>query len=276
MDDYIVNRIEDILNIIKSAGGKHLLLSPETFNNTIYNGVIDIMENAVMPVAYVLLGLLFVFELYNITIRTEGMQGTMSAEIPFRVMIKLVLCKWAIDSTKVIMNAIYNISDQLNANIGNRIQGTSSLTPADINTIRTTIEKMDFGVKLMTSVEVTLIYLVVQLVMIIISVIVVGRMIEIYIMMAVAPVPLATLPNAEISSVAKNFLKAFAAVCLQGVLIYIVIAMFPLLIGNDVVGKINDPADFSKYLMTATGYSFVLLISIFATGRWAKSICNAM
>jgi len=278
MDDYIISRIQDIFNSVTSAGasGGSLMLSPQTFNGAIYSGVIKMMESGVMPVAYVILGLFFVLELYNITIRTEGQQGTMGIEIPFKVMFKIVLCKTAIDSTKLILEAMYAVSTQLINNIRGVISGSGSLTTANLDAVRTSVASMDFGVKLMTSVEVTLIYLIVQFVMIIITVIVVGRMIEVYVMMAVAPVPLATFPNAEMSSIAKNFLKGFAAVCLQGVLIYIVVAIFPLLFGNAAMGKVDDPANFSASMMNAAGYSFVLLISVFATGKWSKMICNAM
>lgn len=276
MVDYIVSRIEAIFNIVISAGTGNLVLSPETFNASIYNGVLVIMKNAVMPVAYVLLGLLFMFELYNVTVRTESPQGTLGVEIPFRVMFKMVVCKTVIDSTELILGAVYGISTEIIGNIGTTISGGNTLTPADIEVIRALIEDMEFGVKLMTAVEVTLIYLIVKFVMVIVSVIVVGRMVELYVLMSVAPIPFATFPNAEMSGVGKNYLKAFAAVCLQGVLIYIVVAMFPLLFGNATMGDISDPNNFSESLMTAAGYAFVLLISIFATGRWAKSICNAM
>lgn len=276
MVDYIISRIEAIFNTVVSVGGSGLVLSPETFNSTIYHGVNTIQSVAVMPVANVLLGLLFVLEMYNVTIRTDIQGGTMGAEIPFRVMFKIAICKYFVDSTPDVLNAIYWISTKVITNMQGIITGGQSLTPADINAIRTAVENMDFGVKLMTSVEVTLIYLIVEFVTVIISVIVVGRMVELYIMMGVAPLPMATLPNADLSGVAKNFLKGFAAVTLQGVLIYIVVAIFPLLFGSASIGNINDPSNFSKSLMTAAGYSFVLLISIFATGRWAKSICNAM
>jgi hypothetical protein len=276
VEDYIINKISAIFSLVISAGNGNLILDPASFHSGIYNGIMLIVTNAVMPVAHVILGLLMVLELYNITIRTEGNHGTMGIEIPFKVMFKIVLCKVAIDSTKLLLEAIYSISSQLIVNIGRTITGTSQLTPADVDLIRVSIEGMDFGVKLMTSVEVTLIYFIVQFVMVIINVIVVGRIIELYVMMGIAPIPLATLPNAEISGVAKNFLKSYAAVCLQGVLIYLVIAMFPLLFANSTMGDVSDAADFSKSLMTAAGYSFVLLISVFASGRWAKSICNAM
>jgi hypothetical protein len=51
--------------------------------------------------------------------------------------------------------------------------------------------------------------------------------------------------------------------------------MFPFLFRSATLGNINDAANFSKSLMTATGYSIVLLVSIFASGKWAKSIMNA-
>lgn len=276
MVDYIISRIEAIFNTVISAGDGNLVLSPESFNASIYNGVLLIMKNAVMPVAYVLLGLLFITELYNITIRTDHQSGIMAMEIPFRAMIKVALCKVVVDSTELILSAIYNISAQIITNIGTTISGGTTLTPADMEVIRAVVEDMDFGVKLMTAVEVTLIYLIVKFVMVIVSVIVVGRMMELYVLMAVAPVPLATFPNVEMSGIAKNFLKSFAAVCLQGVLIYIVVAMFPLLFGNAAMGDISDTSNFSESLITAAGYSFVLLISVFATGKWAKSVCNAM
>ncbi len=276
LEDYIIDKITNIFSLVISAGGGDLILDPSSFHAGIYNGIMLIVSNAVMPVANVILGLLMVLELYNISIRTEGNQGTMGIEIPFKVMFKIVLCKVAIDSTQLILSAIYSISTQLIVNIGDSIIGSSQLTPANIDQIRATIGGMDFGVKLMTSVEVTLIYFIVQFVMVIINVIVVGRIIELYVMMGIAPIPLATLPNAEMSGVAKNFLKGYAAVCLQGVLIYLVIAMFPLLFANSTMGDVSDAVDFSKSLMTAAGYSFVLLISVFASGRWAKTICNAM
>lgn len=274
MEDYIVNRIQDIFDLALSVGGDRLNLEPKTFNPAIYNGIISIMNNAVMPVAYTILGLLFVLEMYNITIRTEGQYGTMGIEVPFKVMFKIVICKTALDSTKLILEAIYEISTKVINNIGSTLSGSSTLTPADIDSIRAIVDRMNFGVKLLTAVEITIIYLIVQFINLIVMAIVVGRMIEIYVMMAIAPIPIATLPNAELSGVGKNFLKYFAAICIQGVLIFIVASIFPMLFGS--IGSIDDPANFSKSLLTATGYSIVLLIAIFSTGKWAKSICNAM
>jgi uncharacterized membrane protein YczE len=132
---------------------------------------------------------------------------------------------------------------------------------------------MDFSVQLMTCVQVTIIWLIVKLSMLMVGVIIAGRMIEIYVQMAIAPIPIATFPNSEMSNIGKNFLKSFAAVCIQGVLIYIVVNMFGLLFGE--MGDIGGATNFTDSLLAAAGYSFVLVIAIYSTGRWAKSICNA-
>ena len=277
MVDYIINRIDGIFNSVINVGDGNLIISPENFNSSIYNGVQMISENAVKPIAYLILGLLLVLELYNISVRTEiAGSGQTGVEIVIRTMIKLALCKIVIDNVDVILETIYAISATVISNIGNTINGGNPLEPADLEVIKNILEDMDFGVKLLTAVEVTLIWFIVKFTMLFITVAVISRMIELYVLLAIAPIPVSTIPNIELSSVAKNFLKYFTAVCLQGVLIYIVVAMFPLLFGSAILGDINDAQNFSNSMLTAAGYSFVLLIAIFACGRWAKSICNAM
>lgn len=273
MEEYIMSLIKDVINGVNKTGSGILLQSPETFNKTLYDGVISIMNNAVMPVAYVLLGLLFMLELYNITIRTEGMHNS-GFEIPFKTMFKIALCKIFIDSTPLIMGAIFGISTEIISNIGGVFGGSSASMAANFDLMEQSIKSMGFATKLLLSVQVTLIWLIFKFSTLVISVIIIGRMVEIYVYLAIAPLPLATIPNSEINSVAKNFLKSFAAVSVQGVLIFIVLALYGTLIGS-VANKTNY-TDITAALLEATLYSLVLVVCIFMTGKWSKSICNAM
>ena len=145
---------------------------------------------------------------------------------------------------------------------------------ANIDTMKETIANMDFGVKLMTSVQVTIIWLVFKFSTLAIMLVVIGRMIQIYIMMAIAAIPMATMANADLSSVGKNFLKSFAAVCIQGTLIYIVLNMYGTLVGS--IASTTEFTNITAALFEALLYSLVLVMAIFATGRISKSICNAM
>lgn len=122
--DFIMGMIRSILDGVGELGvGESVLLkTPETYNSALYNGVMSIMDNAVMPIAYILLGLLFMLEIYNITIRTEGMNH-FGFEIVFRTMFKIVLIKLVIDSTPLIMSAIYAISTEIIGSIGGIFTG---------------------------------------------------------------------------------------------------------------------------------------------------------
>lgn len=276
MDDYIVNLIKDIMLGVTNLGSGSGVLTktPETFNVALFNGVNSISKSAVMPVAYVFLGLIFMLELYNITIRTDGQAGTMGFEIPFKVMFKLAICKIAVDSTPLILAAIFSVSNEVILNMGNVFGSHSVSVLANIDTMKETIATMDFGVKLMTSVQVTIIWLVFKFSAMAIMLVVIGRMIQIYVMMAIAAIPMATMANADLSSVGKNFLKSFAAVCVQGTLIYIVLNMYGTLVGS--IASTTEFTNITAALFEALLYSLVLVMAIFATGRISKSICNAM
>jgi len=276
MDNYIVNLIKDVMLGVTDLGSGSGILTktPETFNAALYNGVNSISQSAVMPVAYVFLGLIFMLELYNITIRTDGQAGTMGFEIPFRLMFKLAICKIAVDSTPLILATIFSVSNEVILNMGGVFGSHSVSVLANIDTMKESIAAMDFGVKLMTSVQVTIIWLVFKFSTMAIMLVVIGRMIQIYVMMAIAAIPMATMANADLSSVGKNFLKSFAAVCIQGTLIYIVLNMYGTLVGS--IATSIDPKDITAVLFEALLYSLVLVMAILATGRISKSICNAM
>ena len=272
--DFIMNMIESILSGVGSTGISRmdLLATPETYNAALYSGVMTIMDNAVMPIAYILLGLLFMLEIYNITIRTEGMNN-FGFEIAFRVMFKIVLIKLVIDSTPLIMGAIYSISTEVINNISGIFAGGSSLASPDFQTIRNEIDELKILQQTLVAAQVLIIWLVYKFSIIVVQVIMIGRMFEIYIHLALAPLPLATLPNVELSGVAKNFLKSFAAVSIQGAIIFIVLGMYNVIISNAVsVGG----TELTSLLLEAMLYSLVLVASLFMTGRWSKSITNAM
>lgn len=272
--DFIMGMIRSILDGVGELGvGESVLLkTPETYNSALYNGVMNIMDNAVMPIAYILLGLLFMLEIYNITIRTEGMNN-FGFEIAFRTMFKIVLIKLVIDSTPLIMSAIYGISTEVISSISGIFGSGASLSPPDFESIRNEIDELKILQQTLVAAQVLVIWIVYKFSIIVVQVIMIGRMFEIYVHLAIAPLPLATLPNTELSGVAKNFLKSFAAVSIQGTIIFIVLGMYNVIISNAVsVGG----TELTPLLLEAMLYSLVLVASLFMTGRWSKSITNAM
>jgi len=265
--------IQGVLDSLNNLGGGIIIQSPKDFNSEIYNGTISIMNNGVMPIAYVILGLFFMLEIYNITIRNDLGQGITGVEVPFKVFFKMAVCKVFIDSIPKILDAIYSISALIITKVN--LGGGGDVDLIDIDKVKAVIEQMGYGTQLMNCVLVSIIWLVVMFIGLMITVIVVGRMIQMYVMFAIAPIPLSTIPNAEWSSIAKNFLKDFAAVCLQGTLIFIVLAIFKIIMGK-CLPAVTEPTEFLSAMLQAAGYAIILLIAIFQTGRWAKTFCNVM
>jgi hypothetical protein len=138
----------------------------------------------------------------------------------------------------------------------------------DIGAITAEINSMGLGAQIGLLLELIIIKFGVWVIMGLVQIICIGRFLEIYIHVAIAPIPLATLPSDDLNSIAKNFLKSFAAVSLQGALIYLILSFFPQLVNSNILGE--------QIAFTMLLYSIVLVIAIFSAGKWAKSICNAM
>lgn len=97
-----------------------------------------------------------------------------------------------------------------------------------------------------------------------------GRMIEIYAVTSVAPIPMATMMNRESSHIGQNYLKSLGALGLQAFLIIICVAIYAALVQNIAV-----TSDISYAIWTCMGYTVLLCFSLFKTGSLAKGILGA-
>ena len=278
MDDYIINIIQEIVNGVTNLGGigGALTQTPAQFNPTIYSLVTNICQFAVMPIAYVILAIVFTLELYNASTRIDGAGGgtTLGVEIVFRVMVKFVLCKIAVDMTPQILNAIFQISSSIIGNI--QIETTQFTTGADMDELKASVQTLGgFMSKMMLCVQITIIWIAFKFSTMMITLITLARMIEIYIYTAIAAIPIATLGGGELSSIGKNFLKGFAAVSIQGAIIYIILNFFGAFVANIPVNTLSAN-NITDVLFQSLLYSFLLVLAVFSSGRFSKLICNAM
>ncbi len=278
MDDYIINMIQEIVSGVTNLGGVGgaLIQTPAQFNPTIYSLVTSICECAVMPIAYVILAIVFTLELYNVSTRIDGAGGgtTLGAEIVFRVLIKFVLCKTAVDMTPQILSAIFQVSSSIISNI--QIGTTQFAIGADMDELKESVQNSGgLMTKVMLCAQITTIWIVFKFTSMMITLITLARMIEIYIYTAIAAIPIATLGGGELSSIGKSFLKGFAAVSLQGVIIYIILKFFGAFVANIPVDTLSAN-NITDVLFQSLLYTFLLVLAVFSSGKFSKSICNAM
>ena len=97
-----------------------------------------------------------------------------------------------------------------------------------------------------------------------------GRMIEIYLVTSVAPIPMATMASRESGNIGQNYLRSLLALAFQGFLIIVCVAIYAALVQNIAVGT-----DISYAIWTCMGYTVLLCFTLFKTGSMAKSIFSA-
>lgn len=103
-----------------------------------------------------------------------------------------------------------------------------------------------------------------------IFVIVYGRMIEIYLVTSIAPIPMATMANREWGQMGQNYLRSLFALGFQAFLIIICVAVYAVLVQTIAVDE-----DVIKAIWTCIGYTVLLCFTLFKTSSLSKSIFNA-
>lgn len=272
--DLLKKWLAEILTKFNQAGDGTDLLTKAIngLNGELYGYVKTIMQSVVMPIAYTILALFFMLELYKASQRVEGIGGgsSLGAEVVFRAMFKMALCKMAVDSSLLFMETIYAVFQNITSGIETAITIDPGVDgPIDLNALNSHIDSLGLGGQIGMLIELVIVKFGVWIIMGLVKVICIARFIEIYMYVAISPIPIATFPSDEMSQIGKNFLKSFAAVCLQGTLIFLVLSFFPVLLSQQLLG--DDVSAFNLLL-----YSLVLILAVFGANRYAKSMLNAV
>ena len=132
------------------------------------------------------------------------------------------------------------------------------------------IDTMGIGELIGLGLETMVISLCMKIMSVLITVILYGRMIEIYLYVSVAPIPAATVTNREWGTIGTNYLKGLIALAFQGFFIMVCVAIYAVLVASvTVAGNLHSA------LWSVAAYTVILCFSLFKTGSLSKSIFNA-
>lgn len=162
------------------------------------------------------------------------------------------------------------VSQSVINNAAGLIQGSTDITPDMLATLETTLEGMDIGPLLGLFMQSLVVGLTMKILGIVIFVTAYGRMLEIYMLTSLAPIPVATLSNRELGSTGQNYLKSLLAVGFQGLLTLVCVAIYAVLIQG--IAASGDPIG---AIWGTVGYTVLLTFMLFKTGGIAKSIFGA-
>ena len=171
-----------------------------------------------------------------------------------------------------ITMAIFDVGNHIVTRAGGIVSGSTTIDVTD--TLKTMfdsqIDTMGIGELIGLGIETMIVSLCMKIMSVLITVILYGRMIEIYLYVSVAPVPFATLSNRESGSIGSNYIKGLCALAFQGFFIMVCLGIYSVLVsGVAVAGNLHSA------LWSVAAYTVILCFSLFKTGSLSKSIFNA-
>lgn len=166
--------------------------------------------------------------------------------------------------------AVFDVSQQVIQQSAGLIQGSTAVTPDVLNDMQSQLEAMELGPLLGIFLQSFFVQFTMTALNIVIFVIVYGRMIEIYLMTSLAPIPFATSANREAGHMGHNYFKSLFAIGFQGMLIMVCMAIYAVL-----VQSIATSGDMMAAIWECVGYTVLLVFVLFKTGSLSKSIFGA-
>ena len=183
---------------------------------------------------------------------------------------KTVVLATGADPRTLGVNAIFDVSQSVIASSAGVIQGSTDISPDMLADLEATLETMGLGSLLGLWLQSIFIGFTMTALNIVIFVLIYGRMLEIYMLTSLAPIPVATLSNREMGSMGQNYLKSLFAIGFQGLLILLCVGIYAVLIQGIATG--GDPIG---AIWGAVGYTVLLCFMLFKTGTISKSIFGA-
>ena len=228
-------------------------------------------ENVVAPIAGMIISFVLIYELITMVIDKNNMHD-FDTSLFFRFLFKACIAVMLLSKTFDIVMAVFDVGSHVVAQAASSISGSTSL---DVQATLTTmfnsqIDTMGIGELIGLGLETMVISLCMKIMSVLITVILYGRMIEIYLYVSVAPIPAATVTNREWGTIGTNYLKGLVALAFQGFFIMVCVAIYAVLVaGVAVAGNLHSA------LWSVAAYTVILCFSLFKTGSLSKSIFHA-
>ena len=264
----LTNLFDSVNEEVQSVAGQ-VGTSPAQFSPSVFTMIRNISETVILPIAGVILTFIACYELIQLVTDHNNL-AQLDTWIIFKWVFKTFVAVLIVANTFTIVMGIFDVAQHVINQSGGLISGSTSLSAADAREIKKTLEDMEVGALLGMFLETFILKLLLRILTALVFVIIYARMIEIYLMTSLAPIPLATMGNREQSQIGQNYLRSLFALGLQGFLILICVGIYAVLIQNYAV---------SDHLISGVwalvGYTILLCFTLFKTGSLAKSILNA-
>ncbi len=245
-------------------------MTPQAWNSSIFNMVQNLSENVIMPIAGVILAFVMTLELVQILMDKNNFHDVETV-VFFKWVFKTACAILIVTNTWTIVMGIFDVAQGVVNQASGIIIGDTSI---DLSSVMPDMEEqlveMELGPLFGLWFQSLFVGITMWALTICIFIITYGRMLEVYLVTSVAPIPMAAMLGREWGGMGQNYLKSLFALGFQAFLIMVCVAIYAVLVQN-----ISVSDDISTAIWTCMGYTVLLCFTLFKTGSLAKSVFSA-
>ena len=269
----IVNNLSGMFDQVNQRVGEiagQVGTTPQAWNSGVFNMVRNLSETVIVPIAGAILAFVMTLELIQLIIDKNNLHD-LDTWMFLKWIFKTASAILIVTNTWNIVMGVFDVAQSVvNNAAGVIISDTSIDISSVVNDMETRLMAMDLGPLFGLWFQSLFVGITMWALTICIFIIVYGRMVEIYLVTSIAPIPMATMLNREWGQMGQNYLRSLFALGFQAFLIIICVGIYAVLVQN-----ISVASDISTAIWTCMGYTVLLCFTLFKTGSLAKGIWNA-
>lgn len=279
-DEYILELVLSVLTKIHDMGANALDYADKT-NPQLLSVVDNIADYAVKPLASVLFALFAVMQIYKIMSLLNDSGAPQGGSARYETMgfalLKIGFIYWLITSMSNVMWGLVSAGNWLMEKV--KLHG-SYKGAHDFTVLEDKIREMlqdkglfqKFAETMGVNLNLSILGLAVQICELIIFILFYARLMQIFVMMALSPIPIVTLIHDEHKQIGIAFIKSFAAVVLQGAVMVAIIYIY----SHVITYSMTNATSLTGMIWHAAGYGILLVVALATSGSVAKKIINAI
>lgn len=273
LTDGILSNLSGLFDSVNTEVGEiatQVGTTPAGWNAGIFNMIRTLSENVIVPIAGLVITYVLCVELISMVTEKNNMHDV-DTFMFFKWFFKAWVAVYLVTHTFDITMAVFDVAQHVVSGAAGVISGSTNIdVAAALASMQSGLDAMEIPELLLLVMETSLVSLCMKIMSVLITVILYGRMIEIYLYCSVSPIPFATMTNREWGQIGNNYLKALFAIGFQGFLIMVCVGIYAVLVNNITVADNLHSAIFSL-----AAYTVILCFSLFKSGALAKSIFSA-
>ncbi len=260
------NDVNQKVGTIATEVGK----TPQQWNSSVFSIIENLSNSVIVPIAGLIITFVLCYELISMIIDKNNMHDV-DTFMFFKYFFKACVAVLIVSNTFNLIMAVFDVGQHIVSNSAGVIAGNTNINiSSTLTNLRPTLEAMGTGELFLLMLETALVSLCMKILSVCITVVIFGRMIEIYLYSSVGAIPFATMANREWGQVGSNYLRGLVALAFQGFFIMVCVGIYAAL-----VNSFTATSDIHSTIFSIAAYTVVLCFTLFKTGSISKSIFNA-